>query len=167
MKPYGPETMPRILIVACGNPLRCDDGLAWRAAEELRRRRLPQEVEIIAQHQLAPELAPAVSQVERVLFLDAASDSQPGEIRCDPVLPLQASRAFTHKFSPACILSMAQELYGNAPQAYVISIDGECFDHGETISAAVEAALPGFVDLIVRLAEEGLRTRRTVLTRSV
>ena len=158
MRLSGHETMTRVLIVACGNPLRCDDGLAWRAAEELRRRNWPQEIEIIVQHQLTPELAPAISQVGRVLFLDAARNSHPGEIRCDPVLPQQPSGTLTHNFLPAGILSMAQELYGNAPPAYVISIDGECFDHGETISAAVEAALPGFVDLIVRLVEEVLRT---------
>jgi hydrogenase maturation protease len=150
--------MPRVLIVGCGNPLRCDDGLAWRAVEELHRLRLPQDVEIIAQHQLTPELSSPVSQVERVLFLDAARRGQPGELRCEPVLPLYASGAFTHDFSPASILSLSQKLYGNAPQAYVISLSGECFDHGETISATVEATLPGFVDLVVRLAEETLRT---------
>jgi hydrogenase maturation protease len=149
--------MPRVLIVACGNPLRCDDGLAWRAVEELQRRQLPQDVEIIAQHQLTPELASAVSQVERVLFLDAASCGQPGEVRCEPVLPLRTSGAFTHNFPPASILSLARELYGKAPQAYVISLSGECFDHGETISATVEAALRGFVELVVRLTEESLR----------
>lgn len=143
--------MPRVLIVACGNPLRCDDGLAWRAVEELHRRHLPQDVEIIAQHQLTPELASPVSQVERVLFLDAASHGQPGELRCEPVLPLHAPRAFTHNFSAAGILSLSQELYGKAPPAYIVSVGGECFDHGETISATVEAALPGFVELVVRL----------------
>lgn len=150
--------MPRVLIVACGNPLRCDDGLAWRAVEELHRLCLPQAVEIIAQHQLTPELASPVSQVERVLFLDAARRGQPGELRCEPVLPLHASGAFTHDFSTASILSLSQELYGKAPQAYVISLSGECFDHGETISATVEATLPSFVELVVRLTEESLRT---------
>jgi hydrogenase maturation protease len=153
MKRSGLETMPRVLIVACGNPLRCDDGLAWRAVEDLHRLR-QQDVEIIAQHQLTPELASPVSQVERVLFLDAARRGQPGEIRCELVLPVHASGAFTHNFSPASILSLAHELYGKAPQAYVISLSGECFDHGETISATVEAALPGFVELIVRFTEE-------------
>jgi hydrogenase maturation protease len=146
--------MPRVLIVACGNPLRCDDGLAWRAVEELHRLRLPQDVEIIAQHQLTPELASPVSQAERVLFLDAARRGQPGELRCEPVLPLHASGAFTHDFSPASILSLSQELYAKAPQAYVISLRGECFDHGETISATVEATLPRFVEFVVRLTGE-------------
>ena len=146
--------MPRVLIVACGNPLRCDDGLAWRVVEELHRLRLPQDVEIIAQHQLTPELASPVSQVERVLFLDAARCGQTGELRCEPVLPLHASGALTHDLSPASILSLSQELYGRAPQAYVISLGGECFDHGETISATVEATLPRFVELVARLTEE-------------
>jgi hydrogenase maturation protease len=153
MKPSGLETMARVLIVACGNPLRCDDGLAWRAVEGLHRR-LVQDVEIIAQHQLTPELALPVSQAARVLFLDAASHGQPGELSCEPVLLIQASGAFTHNVSPASILSLCQELYDKAPQAYVISLRGEWFDYGETISATVEAALPSFVDLVVRLTRE-------------
>src|ERR1700730_17507162 len=123
MKPPGLEMMPRVLIVACGNLLRCDDGLAWRAVEELHRLHLPQDVEIIAQLQLTPELASPVSQVERVLFLDAARRGQPGELRCEPLLPLRASSAFTHDFSPASILGLAQELYGKAPQAFGISLN--------------------------------------------
>jgi hypothetical protein len=40
----------------------------------------------------------------------------------------------------------------------VISLKGECFDHGETISATVEAGLPTLVDLVVRLTEKSLQT---------
>ena len=158
MKPPGLEMMPRVMIVACGNPLRCDDGLAWRAVEELHGLHLPQDVEIIAQHQLTPELATPVSQVKRVLFLDVARRCQAGDLMCEPVLPLRASSAFTHDFSPGSILGLAQELYGEAPQAFVISLNGECFDHGETISATVEAGLPSLVELVVRLTEELLQT---------
>ena len=152
--------MPRVLIVACGNPLRCDDGLAWRAVEELHRLHLPQEVEIIAQHQLTPELASPVSQVERVLFLDAARLGQPGEVRCEAVLPVSDLGVFTHDFSPASILSLSQELYRKAPQAFMISLNGVCFDHGETVSATVEAGLPSLVRLVLRLTEESLQTGR-------
>ena len=71
--------MSRVLIVAYGNPLRCDDGLAWSAAEMLAPG-LPGDVEIITRHQLTPELAFPVSQAASVLFIDAAHSGAPGEL---------------------------------------------------------------------------------------
>ena len=65
----------RVLIIAYGNPLRCDDGVAWRAAEALEGKFPSEQVEILRLHQLAPELADAVRQRELVLFVDAAFDA--------------------------------------------------------------------------------------------
>ena len=39
--------MARVLIIAYGNPMRCDDGLAWRAADEFERKLSDFEVEIL------------------------------------------------------------------------------------------------------------------------
>jgi hypothetical protein len=46
----------QVLIVGYGNPLRGDDGLGWRAAERLRTVIQDAGVEILALHQLTPEL---------------------------------------------------------------------------------------------------------------
>lgn len=46
-----------MLIIAYGNLLRGDDGLASRAADELAQKVEPSKVEILQRHQLAPELA--------------------------------------------------------------------------------------------------------------
>lgn len=134
--------MSRILIIAFGNPLRCDDGLAWHVAEELSQLNLPGDVEIITRHQLTPELALSVSQVSCVLFIDAARAGVPGELACAPLKPQRQSPLFTHEFSPATILSLAQDLYGACPKAFTISLCGECFDHGETLSPKVVENLP-------------------------
>src|ERR1700758_3673560 len=80
------EILPRALIIAYGNPLRSDDGVAWRAAEALRQKFSPAEVEIACLHQLAPELAETVSRFACVIFVDAASAphaGRPGEIRVE------------------------------------------------------------------------------------
>ena len=66
MKSFAPEKerakirsspMTQVLIVGYGNPLRCDDGLGWCAAEALSRSLPFPETEIVICHQLAPELA--------------------------------------------------------------------------------------------------------------
>jgi hydrogenase maturation protease len=136
---------PRVLVIAYGNPLRSDDGLAWQAADELSHLELPEAVEIVTRHQLTPELAQIVSEVSYVLFLDAARPGVPGEVVSTQIRPQKQSSLFTHEFSPAGILGTAKELYGRCPDALVLSLVGECFDHGEGLSAKVKANLPRFV----------------------
>ena len=162
MKLRGLNAMSRILIIGCGNPLRSDDGLAWRAADELSRRGLPENVEIITQHQLTPELAFAVSKVDTVLFLDAAQDGEAGEIRCEPVTPLRMPSACSHEFSPSAILGLAQELYSKVPHAFVISLCGECFEHGENLSKSVEQRLPYLLALVIQMTQKYTPAETTV-----
>jgi hydrogenase maturation protease len=100
--------MPRVLIIAYGNPMRSDDGLAWRAADQLDRKfagtKTAAEVEIMRCHQLAPELAEVVTRSESVIFLDAAADAgrNPGELRCEKVLLPGGESSFSHQLSPEC-----------------------------------------------------------------
>jgi hydrogenase maturation protease len=136
---------PKILVIAYGNPLRCDDGLAWRVAEKLSEQNLPSGVEIITCHQLTPELALPASQASTVLFIDAARAGIPGEIATQPIKPRQLPSIFTHEFSPSTILNVAQGLYGRCPEAFAVSLCGECFDHGETLSQKVKESLPGLL----------------------
>jgi|SRR5450631_281590 hydrogenase maturation protease len=144
---------PRILIIAYGNPLRCDDGLAWRAAEKLSKLNFHGDLEIITRHQLTPELALPVSQANTVIFIDAAQGADPGEITSGPVKPQRSSSALTHDFSPSTILSVAQGLYGRCPEAFAISLCGECFDHGEVLSPKVEESLPRLVAHVTGLVQ--------------
>ncbi len=147
--------MARILIVGYGNPLRSDDGLGWRAAEELSRS-LPLaqvEAEVVIRQQLTPELADNLTRADVVFFIDAARRGQPGELACEPVTP-QPSTIHTHQCSPAGLLALAQQLYGASPQAFVVSLCGECFEHGAALSAAVEAGLPKLTALVEKLARQ-------------
>ena len=132
--------------------MRSDDGVAWRAADELERKfacsKIAAEVEILRCHQLAPELAEAVSQSEAVIFLDAASAGvagQPGDLGCEEVPLPSGNTSFTHQFSPGAVLALSQQLFGASPRAYAVTLTGECFDHGDSLSPMVEAALPEWV----------------------
>jgi hydrogenase maturation protease len=142
-----------ILIIAYGNRLRCDDGLAWRAAQRLSRLNLSSEVEILTVHLLMPELAVRVSQAGTVLFLDAARTAVPGELAARSLQPQPSVSPFTHDWTPGAILALAQQLYGRHAEAYIISLCGECFDHGETLSPKVEQNLPRMVALVGELVK--------------
>lgn len=145
--------LPPTLILAYGNPLRGDDGVGWQAAILLARE-LKDRVRVLARHQLTPELAEPMSQVERVIFIDAACGGPAGEVRCRQLeSTCDAAQAFTHHVSPADLLAAARELYGHMPLAYLITINGGSFDYRETLSPEVEAALPEVVACVLRLVQ--------------
>ncbi len=139
--------MASILIVGYGNRLRSDDGLGVRAAEELSKTNPVAGTEILIRHQLTPELAETISHVEKVFFIDASREGQPGEIRCTPVNSHQPDLLLAHQLTPETLLSLCCELYGVRPQAFEISMCGECFELGDKLSPKVAAALPDLVEL--------------------
>lgn len=149
------STMPRILIIAYGNPMRSDDGLAWRAADALEKKLAGTDVEILRLHQLAPEHAETVSRSEAVIFVDAASpnetNGQPGKVHSSPIDTSAGPPRFSHQLSPAAVVGLARQLYGINPRAFTVTLTGQDFDHGEALSPVVAAALPALVAQIEEL----------------
>lgn len=152
--------MPRVLIIAYGNPLRSDDGVAWRAAEAMQGKFAAAEIEIACLHQLGPELAETVSRFPCVLFVDAVSSpkSHPGEIGVQELgdeSPADSTSHFSHAFSPNAVVRLAETLYRAKPRAFAVTVAGENFDHGEVLSAAVASALPDLLARIEALVRTG------------
>jgi len=151
--------MPRVLIIAYGNPLRSDDSVAWRAAKALRQKFSPNEVEIHCLHQLAPEVAETVSKFPRVIFVDAASApaGHPGEIRVEKLRNIEgkdSTTQFFHAVSPLAVIRLAQSLYRVKPRAFSVTVTGQDFGHGEALSPVVESALPHLVSRIEALVRD-------------
>ena len=148
--------MPQVLIVAYGNPLRSDDGVAWRAAEILDTRFNQPDVEIRRLHQLTPELAETVSHFERVIFIDAASsqgsDRSPGLVRVEEIgTGAEDPSRFSHALSPQRVVGMAAQLYGACPPAFVVTVTGASFDHGTSLSPSIANSLPELISTIEQL----------------
>lgn len=149
----------RVLVIAYGNPLRGDDGVAWRAADELERELSPQQVTILCRHQLAPELAEDLSRHDAVIFVDAASTESgavPGAVKVEEIYATESrsSVSFSHHFSPVALVRMAAELYQAKTKAFSVSLTGKNFEHGEKLSAEVAAALPMLVAKLEKLIRE-------------
>lgn len=133
--------------------MRCDDGLAWRAADALEGKFSSIDVEILRTHQLTPELAEAVSRAEGVIFVDAGVPGErlPGDIyTCELDLPAGPAR-FSHQLSPDAVLALASQLYAAHPRSFLVTLTGENFDHGESLSAVVASSLPALVARIDEL----------------
>jgi hydrogenase maturation protease len=130
------------LVLGYGNPLRGDDGVGWQAAI-LVAKELEGQVDVLARHQLTPELAEPISQVDRVIFIDAACEGTPGQVHCRQVESSGGDgQTFTHHVAPADLLATAGALYGHIPAGYLITVNGDNFGYTEALSPLVSAALP-------------------------
>jgi hydrogenase maturation protease len=144
--------MARVLIIGYGNPLRGDDGYGWHAAERVRQAINDPEVEILTLHQLTPELMEPLSRAERAIFIDAAVPSFTASRAKTPVRP-----SFTHHLTPGALIAGAQTLYGHAPEAILLTAQGENFDFGEGLSPAVQKALEETVEKVRAILLRPLR----------
>ena len=148
--------MPRVLIVAYGNPLRSDDAVGWMVADDLRQRLSSPEVEILQLTQLLPEVAEPLSNANTVIFVDASCEGEPGELHCRTVTPPPAKTQFSHQLSPAALLALASQLYGATPQAFCVTLTGQCFEHGEELSESVVSRLPALAIKVEGLTRQVL-----------
>lgn len=136
----------RAVVVGFGNTLRGDDGLGWRAAEAVAAA-MP-DISILTTPQLEPELADTILNYDLAVFIDASREGTPGDIRCSPVASSADDSEFSHFLTPAALLAIARQLHGSSPTAHTISVCGEWFDVGDTLSPVVAASLPRVVEMV-------------------
>jgi hydrogenase maturation protease len=146
-----------LLLVAYGNRLRGDDGVAWHVADRVvaALAGVPSvRLRTITAHQLTPELADVVADAAIVVFVDAACDRPPGDVFVRPVLPAPGPTAGLthHHYDPPMILRLAREVHGRAPaEAWLVTVGANSFECGETLSPVVAAAVPSACDAALGL----------------
>jgi hydrogenase maturation protease len=132
------------LLIAIGNPLRGDDGVAERV---LRLLDPADAVTLQSVHQLMPECACELMRSETVVFLDA--DPRVEEPHLEPVSP-QPSRdkLLSHASTPAEVVSLAQQLFGFAGSAWLCRIPAREFEPGHRLSPLAEDAAHAAAQLL-------------------
>ncbi len=136
----------RALVIGCGNPLREDDGVGWRAAELLERKLPAGAAEIIQCHQLTPELAAGFEDAAVVVFLDAACDLEPGAVSTVPVRA-EGALVWSHYLTPGQLLTVSEQLGRKAPPAFLIRGGIERMDLGEGLTELGEQTASRMADL--------------------
>lgn len=138
--PYG-----HLLIIAYGNTLRRDDGAGIALAERLVEVWQYQGIttRLICVTQLTPELAAELlaAEIAAVIFVDAAVAAQPASIQITPITAESTDAAFGHHCGPATILTYAAHLYHCQAPAWLVTVPGKDFGHGEGFSPAVNCLL--------------------------
>lgn len=126
------------LLIGYGSLLRRDDGVGQRIAAEVADWELP-GVRSLPRHQLMPELAESLADVDLALFVDASLEGN--EVRIEPLSADSEPTVMGHHLTPSSLLGMTQWLYERCPQAWLISIPGQEFGLGEGLSESVEEAM--------------------------
>ena len=150
-----------VLIVGYGNALRTDDGLGWHAAEQMADDPRLVGASVIQRHQLTPELALDISEAAVVVLVDASHGPPPGTFTVARVEEASGTgTTWSHHLSPPSLVALAHELYGAAPDVFLVSCGVESFEMGEHLSPVVEAALPRVVDAVAELVSSQLVSRQ-------
>ena len=146
------RAMKSVLVLACGNTLRGDDGVAWHIGAALQEDGADSVAEIVLTHQLLPEHAELLCTADLVVFIDCTAEAGPGVISTIPITPADVlPRIFTHHLDPASLLKLAQDLYGRIPsRAMAITVGGQFFELNDQLSKRVGAAIPIAVEVIHR-----------------
>lgn len=139
----------KALVIGYGNPLRGDDGFGWEVVRRLAALRANDpRLHFLTACQPMPEHAEAVSAVQRVVFVDASREDEPGSWRASKVVAVSGAPVFAHALDAPGLLACARDFYGEAPEAILVSAGGQSFDCQETLTSHVEAIVPDVVDYI-------------------
>lgn len=154
----GLDSAAGLLVIGYGNTLRRDDGVGPKVAEAVAALALP-GVRTLACALLTPELAEAASQARVVVFVDAAVDA-PREVQLRNLEPAGSSQIMAHAASPATLLALARDVFGHAPEAWLLTIPAKNIGIGEELSAFTRRGLETAVEEIKRLAKKDKRPTR-------
>jgi hydrogenase maturation protease len=128
----------KTLVIGYGNTLRGDDAVGPLVAEQVATWNWP-EVRSLSVHQLTPELAAELIQVETVFFVDASLTADGPKL--ERIYPTETTTGVDHTWSPGILLQLAKLLYGAAPITYQLLIPAHQFDYGQPLSAIAQNGL--------------------------
>lgn len=149
--------MNRVLVIGLGNPIRGDDAIGCHAAHALEKLyRDDPQVDVMAVHQLTPELADDVAQRDFVLFLDAAIGDKAGVIQQTNISAAPGKHGFSHHLSPSTLMSAAESLYGDAPAAICLTMAGRSFELGDQLSVVASK----HIGRLIKRAQETIDAHR-------
>jgi len=150
---------PRWLLFAVGNPSRGDDALGPLLVERLEQwiataGELPVDLALLTDFQWQVENALDLQGVDLAIFADA-SVSGGTSFETAPLSPQFDASYSTHALSPGCVLAVAARLGQELPQAWLLSMPGEDFELGASLSDRARSALDGAFAYLCVCLEQG------------
>ncbi|MFZ1326680.1 MAG: hydrogenase maturation protease [Candidatus Contendobacter sp.] len=147
--------IPRLLILAVGNPSRGDDALGPLFLERLAALREQgvnwDDIELLTDFQLQIEHAVDLENRALILFVDA-SISCPPPYQFTRLQPARDTSYTSHALTPAAVLHVYEQINGKpSPPAFLLAIRGERFELGEALGQVAENNLTAALQFAARL----------------
>ncbi|HUT63815.1 MAG TPA: HyaD/HybD family hydrogenase maturation endopeptidase, partial [Anaerolineae bacterium] len=142
-----------ITILGLGNILLKDEGVGVWIAEEIARRSLPDNVEIIDGGTAGLDILTSMKDVDKLIIIDALQGNEkPGTVyRLHPedVPAPSDSYVSVHQMNILEGLSIAQKT-GNAPQeTVIIGVEPEEMDWGLGVTPDIKQKFPEIIDIVL------------------
>ena len=162
---------PGVLVVGYGNALRTDDGLGWHVAERLADDPRLAAATVLRRHQLTPELALDISEATLLVLVDASHGPPAGTISVERLEPrgdtASSGTTWSHHLTPTTLVELARELYGRAPDVFVVGCGVASVEMGDELSTEVREALPRVVEAVAEIVAARIVAARTHLREDV
>lgn len=130
----------KFLLFGIGNVGRGDDGLGWAFIDRIQRVG-GLEGRLEYRYQLNVEDAALVSRARRVVFVDSCRDELKHGFEWKSCTPAEDFEFTTHVLPPRAVLWYCRDLYGKAPPAHLLMIQGYCWGLQTGLSTAAESGL--------------------------
>jgi len=140
------------MVMGVGNILLSDEGLGVRFLDELAKKSLPDNVELLEGGTAGLELVHLIQDVDFLIIVDAFNAKaepgalfrfQPGDLK---IIPEQYEVSF-HQIGIIEVLAMAKVL-GQAPQTLIFGIQPKSLEWGLEISPEIQSLFPRLTELV-------------------
>lgn len=155
---------PKIMVMGVGNILLSDEGLGVRFLDELAKKNLPENVEVLEGGTAGLELVHLIQDVDFLIIVDAINAKaepgalfrfRPGDIQ---IFPEEYEVSF-HQIGIVEVLAMANVL-GQAPQTLIFGVQPKSIEWGMEISPEIQALFPRLIELVLLEIESIERERK-------
>lgn len=143
------------LVIGYGNSLRSDDGIGIEVANVVAGWHLA-GVKTLTQHQLTPELAAELAQVDLAIFVDACQAIGNNTVELYSLKPAQLTEFVSHHSDPRVLLGLTQALYGRCPQAWWVIVPGIDFQYSDRLSPLAQQGVDWALNLVKSLLSTNL-----------
>jgi hydrogenase maturation protease len=126
------KTETKILMLCIGNNGRSDDALGWMFGEMLSDQK--ELIDIEYRYQLQIEDALLITEYKKVIFVDASHKNYENGFSFYKCEPARTEAFTTHKLEPETVLWLANDLFNQSPEVYVMAISGTHWELNQGIT---------------------------------
>jgi len=143
-----------VLILGIGNILLRDEGIGVRVIEQMRKRQLPDNVELVDGGTAGADLLDTLAEREKVIVIDAVQTNHaPGTVlrlNVDDLVKPDGIGTSLHELGLCEALAMTKQL-GCAPgNVIVFGIKPEKIESGLELSETILQSMPKVIELVLK-----------------